>query len=84
MAKITDNVFNRVCILCGSSNQVEMHHYRTVKDVRAKLRTGDLTFAQWEGAVKRKQIPLCKYHHDLYHKGQLNYGDIKEISKYSG
>ena len=84
VAKITNNVFNRACILCGSPNQVEMHHYRTVKDVRAKLRTGDLTFAQWEGAVKRKQIPLCKYHHDLYHKGQLNYGDIKEIAEYSG
>ena len=83
-AKITDNAFNRACILCGSTLQVEMHHYRTVKDIRAKLRTGNLTFAQWEGAVKRKQIPLCKYHHDLYHKGQLNYGDIKEIARYSG
>lgn len=61
-----------------------MHHNRTVKDVRAKLKTGNATYEQWVGAVKRKQIPLCRYHHELYHKGQLNHADMKEIRSYTG
>ena len=71
------------CTLCGSSNQVEMHHLRKVSDVRQKIRTGNITFAQWQGAVLRKQIPLCKYHHDLYHKGLLNHADLNVIANYS-
>lgn len=72
-----------VCALCGSSHDVEMHHLRKVNDVRQKIRTGNVTYAQWAGAVLRKQIPLCKYHHDLYHKGQLSHSDLNAMSKYS-
>ena len=71
------------CTLCGSSNQIEMHHFRKVSDIRQKIRTGNITFAQWRGAMLRKQIPLCKYHHDLYHKGLLSHADLKVMSKYS-
>ena len=71
------------CALCGSSNQIEMHHLRKVDKVRQKIRTGNITFAQWRGAVLRKQIPLCKYHHDLYHKGLLSHADLNVMSKYS-
>lgn len=61
-----------------------MHHVREAKDIRIKIRTGNATYAQWNGAVKRKQIPLCKYHHDLYHNGQLNHADTREIARYTG
>jgi group II intron reverse transcriptase/maturase len=82
-AKITQNTFGKICVICGSSHNLEMHHLRSVKDVRAKMRTGNSTYALWLGATLRKQIPLCQYHHSLYHAGQLSASDLKEISRYS-
>lgn len=52
-----------------------MHHIRQVKDVKNKIKTGNSTYQQWVGAFYRKQVPLCAYHHDLYHRGDLNYAD---------
>lgn len=53
-----------------------MHHLRKVSDIRQKIRTGNVSFDQWKGAVMRKQIPLCHYHHQLYHKGELNHSEL--------
>jgi len=44
--KLTETNFGKTCTICGSTTQIEMHHLRSVKDVRAKIRTGDVTFAQ--------------------------------------
>jgi hypothetical protein len=60
-----------------------MHHLKSVKDVRSKIRTGNATFDEVKGATLRKQIPLCKSHHSLYHKGGLLGDEVKAISKYS-
>jgi len=81
--KLTNSAIFKKCILCGSSLNVEMHHYRSIKNVRNRIKTGNRTFRMWQGAVKRKQIPLCQYHHNLYHNGELNFWDIKQISEYS-
>jgi group II intron reverse transcriptase/maturase len=81
--KLTQSVKLGTCCICGSSTKVEMHHLRKVKDVRQKIRTGNITFAEWQGAVLRKQVPLCQYHHRLYHQGLLNYADLTHISRYS-
>lgn len=43
---MTERVANLRCVLCDSSHKVELHHLRSVKDVRAKLRTGNSTYAQ--------------------------------------
>jgi len=72
------------CVLCGSSVGIEMHHLRKVADVRNKIRTGNSTWDQWKGAVARKQIPLCKYHHDTLHQGNLNHSDLTLIARYQG
>lgn len=34
------------------------------------------------GASKRKQIPLCQYHHNLYHRGKLLNHEITKIANY--
>jgi hypothetical protein len=81
--KITRSGLHQKCIVCQSTNQVEMHHIRKVKDVRSRIRTGNSTYAQWVGTYKRKQVPLCAYHHDLLHKGDLNYADMTIIRNYS-
>lgn len=81
--KLTKSTFEKNCALCGTTSQIEMHHLRSVKNVRARMRTGNSTYAEWIGATQRKQVPLCPYHHHLYHNGQLSAADLREISKYT-
>lgn len=81
--KLTESNIKRVCVLCGTGKDIEMHHLRSVKDIRQKIRTGNATFDEWSGAFKRKQIPLCKYHHDLYHSGKLSHSDLRQISNFT-
>nr|AYE93387.1 hypothetical protein C0993_000007 [Termitomyces sp.] len=81
--KLTKGIPSK-CALCGTSEKVEMLHLRKAADVRNKIRTGNITWAQWKGAVARKQIPLCRYHHELLHKGMLNHSDMQRIARYPG
>lgn len=76
---MTERLADMKCTLCGTSNQVEVHHLRAVKDIRAKIRTGDSTYAEWKGGFLRKQVPLCSYHHRLLHRGQLNSLDMRTL-----
>jgi len=82
--KLTQTSFGKVCVICGTSSDIEMHHVRSVKNVRNKyLSKETVSVARLIGAIRRKQIPLCSYHHQLYHKGELSYQDIISISKYT-
>nr|YP_010180068.1 hypothetical protein LI423_mgp20 [Saprochaete ingens]QUX32936.1 hypothetical protein [Saprochaete ingens] len=47
--KLTERTFGRSCMLCGSKTNMEMHHLRSVKDVRHKMRTGNSTYDMWTG-----------------------------------
>jgi hypothetical protein len=71
------------CVLCGTSENIQMHHIRSVKDVRAKMTKKNASFEEWKGAYIRKQIPLCQYHHALYHHGKLLNYELNYISRYS-
>ncbi|CAK9442414.1 unnamed protein product, partial (mitochondrion) [Lodderomyces beijingensis] len=75
--------FDKGCVLCGSSTELEMHHIRQVKDVRVKMRTGKSTYAQWVGAHLRKQVPLCAFHHKEYHAGNLSVFELKTIASFN-
>jgi len=72
------------CELCGTSNKIEMHHIRSVKDIRHRInsKSTSLPYNTWIGAFQRKQIPLCQYHHNLLHNGQLNHADLLHLAKY--
>lgn len=80
--KITKSGLHQKCVICNSVHQIEMHHTRKIKDARNKIRTGNSTYAQWTGAYKPKQVPLCAYHHDLLHRGDLNHSDTVLIRNY--
>lgn len=81
--KLTDTSFGKVCTICGTKSNIEMHHIRTVNDVRGKmLAVGGTSYQKWQGGILRKQIPLCKYHHDLYHNNKLSPSDIAIIRKF--
>ena len=81
---LTSNIFNKVCTICGTTTNIEMHHICKIADVRHKIRTGNATLNMIDSPYKRKQVPLCKYHHNLLHKGDLNHSDISKISRYIG
>ncbi len=82
--KLTQTNFGKACIICGTTANIEMHHVRSVKDVRSKyLSKETVKVERMIGAIRRKQIPLCNYHHNLYHNGNLSHQDIISISKYN-
>jgi len=71
------------CALCDSTQGIEMHHLRKVKDIRQKIQTQNATYEQWTGGFLRKQVPLCSLHHQLLHKGKLNKEDMNILSKWT-
>ena len=58
------------CISCGSTDRVEMHHVRMMKDLSPKISEIDRLMVR----ANRKQIPLCRVCHMAYHntKSQAN------------
>jgi group II intron reverse transcriptase/maturase len=77
---LTRSQFDEPCAICGTLDNLEIHHIRSVKNVRVKTRT----YAQWIGGFNRKSIPLCKEHHILLHAGKLSHEDVNRLSSYKG
>merc|ERR1711966_163272 len=77
---LTRSQFDEPCAICGTLDNIEIHHLRSVKDVRVKTRT----YAQWTGGFLRKSIPLCKSHHVQLHACNLSHEDAKRLSIYKG
>lgn len=53
------------CIICGSSEKIEVHHIRALKDISKKRDWLSMTMAKFA----RKQVPVCKSCHIKIHKG---------------
>nr|YP_009144751.1 orf742 [Pseudo-nitzschia multiseries]AKJ77359.1 orf742 [Pseudo-nitzschia multiseries] len=70
--------FDESCVLCGTNNNIEIHHTRSIKNVRVKA----LTYAQWEGVFNRKSISLCSNHHLAYYNKTLTKDDTQKIVEY--
>jgi len=63
---------NAPCAICGTYQDVEMHHIKSVKDLKGK---DQLT--QHILSMNVKQIPLCKLHHLEGHGGSWKNKPIK-------
>lgn len=62
LGKYTRSNLNKFCAICHSTENLEMHHITSIKNIRPR------TFDELHGYVKRKQIPLCAPHHrDVTH-----------------
>lgn len=68
-------LLEKVCIICGSDNDVEMHHIRHLKDLNPKLSAAKALKAK----VQRKQIPVCKKCHMDIHYGRYNGPSLKKF-----
>jgi len=65
------------CCICGSNESVEMHHIKHVRKFSDKAKNG---FEKIMSLLNRKQIPVCKYHHQLIHNGK--YDDLSLTDLY--
>jgi hypothetical protein len=71
--KLSKSNLNKSCIICGSFDQIEMHHVRKIKDLKLKARGKKLDFFTMQMAcINRKQVPLCSFHHRKLHNNEFS------------
>lgn len=71
--KLTKSNLFKSCIICGSSDQIQMHHVRQIKDLKSKAKGKKLDFFTTQMAtISRKQVPLCSAHHQALHNNTLS------------
>jgi group II intron reverse transcriptase/maturase len=79
--KLTKSNLFKHCVICSSSNRIEMHHVRKVKDLKSKLRKKNTDFFTTQmAAINRKQVPLCAEHHKALHNNTLSHNE-RELFK---
>lgn len=64
--KRTRSKLDRPCAICGSPDDVEMHHLRHVRKGKT------IGFAAVMSAINRKQIPACRECHNKIHAGKYD------------
>jgi group II intron reverse transcriptase/maturase len=69
-SKLLDN-----CAICGSPEQIEMHHVRHIRK-RGENVQG---FTLYMAAINRKQIPVCHKCHQDIHNGKYDGARLAEI-----
>lgn len=72
----TNSSFDLPCAICGSDEDIEMHHIKHVRKKRYDLIDKEKTWEQAMSIKNRKQIPVCREcHMNLIHRGK--YGGTK-------
>mmetsp|Transcript_26771 Transcript_26771/g.67145 ORF Transcript_26771/g.67145 Transcript_26771/m.67145 type:complete len:748 (-) Transcript_26771:2020-4263(-) len=70
--KYTRSNLFKVCTICESKNNIEMHDVRKIRDLKRKAAGKGMDwFTQQLAAVNRKQAPLCSLHHKALHSNKL-------------
>lgn len=65
----TRSKLGKPCCVCGSIEQVEMHHVRHIRKMRQKKAKG---FKAIMRALNRKQVPVCQSCHQKIHRGEYD------------
>jgi group II intron reverse transcriptase/maturase len=60
------------CELCGSTENVEVHHVKALKDLERSGRRGKPDWAKVMIARQRKTLVVCRRCHTAIHAGRLN------------
>ena len=71
--KRSNLLLNKVCSLCSSSNQIEIHHIKHLRKEKSK----DWLTRRMQN-INRKQIPVCRMCHIKIHTGKY---DGSKLSK---
>jgi group II intron reverse transcriptase/maturase len=75
--KLTRTKLYDDCAVCGSDDQVQMHHVRHIRKMGEKVEG----FVRFLASINRKQIPLCHQCHVKVHKGQYDGISLKELAQ---
>jgi group II intron reverse transcriptase/maturase len=67
------------CAICGSSDDIEMHHIRALKDLWRKREKPDWAIKM--SARKRKFLPVCLKCHQEIHRGKYDGVSPKKLSE---
>jgi group II intron reverse transcriptase/maturase len=82
-AKFTKSSLHKECIICGKTDDVEMHHIRKIRDLKRPTSKLDF-FSRQMAAINRKQIPLCKDHHTRLHSNTWSEAEKAQLKKKKG
>ena len=66
--QLVDRLMANECEICGSKQQVEVHHIRAMKDVQDYAEG----WQQLMSAMRRKTLIVCKDCHERIHRGQYD------------
>lgn len=69
-SKLTKSVMGQPCVICEEA-AVESHHVRKIRELKQRKHLDWFTMQM--AAINRKQVPLCKVHHQKLHAGQLSH-----------
>lgn len=67
---------NSRCVICGTSDNIEMHHVRHIRGYNTQAKQG---FTRILSLLNRKQIPVCKHHHKCIHDGIYDSISLSEL-----
>jgi hypothetical protein len=65
------------CAICGSQEQVVMHHVRHIRKRGEKVQG----FTLYMAAINRKQVPVCRKCHRDIHNGKYDGASLSSIRK---
>lgn len=80
-SKFTKSNLFKSCIICGSTDQVQMHHVRSIRDLKNPEKGPKDFFTKQMAAINRKQVPLCKEHHARLHSNTLSESEYSLFNK---
>lgn len=70
------------CAICDADSQIEMHHVRSIRDLRDPKGKNKDWFTRAMNGINRKQIPLCNEHHKKLHKDELDVFELTNFRNY--
>jgi hypothetical protein len=69
--ELEQRLLANTCELCGSQEQVEVHHIRALKDLKQEGRNEKPAWVLVMAARRRKTLVCCRRCHDDIHAGRL-------------
>jgi hypothetical protein len=69
-SELVQRLLADACELCGSTEQVEVHHVRALKDLNPKGRNHQPEWATRMASRRRKTLVVCRACHENVHAGR--------------
>jgi hypothetical protein len=69
-SELEERLLAQQCELCGSTNQIEVHHIRALKDLKQHGQKQKPAWVEWMAARHRKTLIVCQKCHQDIHAGR--------------